>query len=63
MTPTMDAIDTAQQKQIDATQVWTKVIGLVTTIVLIAMVAMFALVMETRNCPHPECSHHRAAVQ
>lgn len=56
----MDAIDQRQQREIDAQKIWIKALSVLCTLLLIMGVAIFGLLMESRNCPHPECPHHHA---
>lgn len=55
----MDQVDQRQQREIDATRIWTRVLGVLTVLLTLASLALFALFMETRSCPHAECPHHR----
>jgi hypothetical protein len=58
----MDAVDQEQQRQIDTTRVWMKVVGMMVTLLVIFGIAIFAAFMEitTTGCPHTDCVHHKA---
>ena len=56
--PEMDAVDRQQQREIDANKTWVKITGVLSTIVFVGGIALFAMLMQVLNCPHPECPHH-----
>lgn len=54
----MDHIDERQQREIDSNRVWLKAVSIMATLMLVAGIACFILLMKAINCPHLDCPHH-----
>lgn len=55
----MDEVDRLQQRQIDANRIWIKVCAILIALLTLFGIALFYTIMETSNCPHKDCVHHK----